>query len=847
MLDHIIVRGAREHNLKNINLSIPRDRIVVITGPSGSGKSSLAIDTIYAEGQRRYVESLSSYARQFIGELQKPDVDSIEGLSPSIAIDQKTISLSPRSTVGTVTDVYNYLRVFFTHAGDARCHRCGLSISAQDPESLLQNIMSLPEGTRIQLLAPVVHERKGEHRSLLESLKREGFVRARIDGTMVDLSDEIRLNKNRRHSIEVVVDRLIVKPGFERKLQNALDTALRYGDVIVINLIDSARDIVYSRRLSCPDCGAAFPELSPRLFSFNSKVGACPKCGGIGYLKGLLDENGALCDECGGMRLRKEALSVRVRGLNIAELSRLPMRDISIFFENLVLSDRQLHILRRVLREIRERVRFLNNVGLEYLSLDRPVGTLSGGEGQRVRLAHQLGSSLTGVLYVLDEPSIGLHPVDCARLMDALRQLRDSDNSILIVEHDEDTIRSADYVIDMGPTGGNQGGHVIATGTPADLCRDPRSVTGRFLSGDLTIPVPDVRRTPRGFLTVRGASAFNLRDIDVAIPLGVMVCVTGVSGSGKSTLVFEVLHRALTERREKRGQSSGSWRELEGSQSVEKVIYVDQAPLGRSPRSNPATYTGVFTFIRELFAQLPEARVRGYTSSRFSFNLKGGRCESCQGEGMIKYEMHFLPEVYVVCRTCKGARFNTETLAVKYRERSIAEVLDMTVGEALEFFRAIPHIRQRLELLNDVGLGYIRLGQPAVTLSGGEAQRIKLSRELAKKSAGGTLYILDEPTTGLHFVDIGKLLGVFGRLVDRGNTVLIIEHNPDIIKNADYLIDLGPGAGEEGGRVVAQGTPEEISSVPESVTGSYLKRILSGREKTQPEVPGGEREPQGNE
>ncbi|MGE5892694.1 MAG: excinuclease ABC subunit UvrA [bacterium] len=824
MQEYIVIKGAREHNLKNISLKIPRDRIVVITGPSGSGKSSLAIDTIYAEGQRRYVESLSSYARQFIGEMQKPDADTIEGLSPSIAIDQKTISLSPRSTVGTVTDIYNYLRVFYTHAGTASCHQCGRGIASQDTEALLDSIMSLPEGTRIQLLAPVVRERKGEHRGLLESLKREGFIRARIDGIMFELSDELKLNKHKRHTIEVVVDRLIVKKGFERKLQNALEIALRYGDTITINLIDRKKDIIFSKKFSCPECGTAYPELSPRLFSFNSKIGACPKCNGLGHLGEEFGERGRVCDECQGMRLRKEALSVRVEGMNIIELSRLPVGDISRVLSRIEITERQRYILKRVIREIIERLSFLSNVGLDYLSLDRTIASLSGGEAQRVRLAHQLGSSLTGVLYVLDEPSIGLHPSDCSRLMQALRQLRDSDNSILIVEHDEDTIRSADHIIDMGPTGGNLGGYIIATGTPGELSGNPQSITGRYLSGELSIPMPPGRRTPKDFLTLRGASAFNLKNITVRVPLGVMVCVTGVSGSGKSTLVFEVLHRALTAGKKLNGQKRDSWREIVGADRIDRVIYVNQSPLGRSPRSNPATYTGFFTFVRELFAQLPDARVRGYTSSRFSFNLKGGRCEDCQGEGMIKYEMHFLPDVYVLCRTCKGARFNTETLAVRYKEKSIADVLSMTVSEALDFFHPIPHIRQRLELLNDVGLGYIRLGQPAITLSGGEAQRVKLSRELAKKSAGGALYILDEPTTGLHFVDIGKLLGVFNRLVEKGNTVLIIEHNPDIIKSADYIIDMGPGAGEDGGRVIAEGTPEQVAQIHNSITGNYLRR-----------------------
>jgi len=827
MQEYIVIKGAREHNLKNINLDIPRDSIVVITGPSGSGKSSLAIDTIYAEGQRRYVESLSSYARQFIGELQKPEVDLIEGLSPSIAIDQKTISQSPRSTVGTITDIYNYLRVLYTHAGEAQCHICGSAISTRDTESILEQITALPEGTRIQLLVPIVRERKGEHRKLIESLRRDGFVRARIDGEMTDLSDDIQLARHRRHTIEVVVDRLIVKKGFERKMKTALDIALKQGDSITINLVDKDEDIVFSRSLSCDRCGTAYPELTHRLFSFNSRIGACPRCNGLGYT-GTPGGN-RTCDECRGMRLRREALAVRINGMNISELSALPVDRAAEFIDTLDLPERKRFIVRRVVKEISERLRFLMDVGLSYLTLDRLVSTLSGGEAQRVRLAHQLGSSLTGVLYVLDEPSIGLHPADCTLLVDTLRKIRDAGNSVLIVEHDEDTIRAADHVIDMGPGGGIHGGEITATGRPEDLQTETASLTGRYLSGEMSIPLPASRRRPRGHIEIKGARAFNLRNIDVSFPLGVLLCITGVSGSGKSTLVFEVLHRALTGAGSEDGSSEAPFDSVKGAAQVKSVVCVDQSPLGRSPRSNPATYTGLLTPIRELFAMLPESKVRGYSASRFSFNVKGGRCEECQGAGITRYEMHFLPPVFVPCRTCKGTRFNGETLTIKYRNRSIADILDMTIEEAMHFFHAIPPIRRKLSILNDVGLGYIRLGQPAVTLSGGEAQRIKLSRELAKKSSGQTLYILDEPTTGLHFIDIEKLLTVLNRLVDMGNTVLVIEHNPDIIKSADFIIDLGPRGGREGGRIIARGTPEEVARVPASLTGRHLREKFFSR------------------
>ncbi len=833
MQKYINIKGAREHNLKNIDLKIPRQAVTVITGPSGSGKSSLAIDTIYAEGQRRYVESLSAYSRQFLEQLQKPDVDFIEGLSPSIAIDQKTVNRSPRSTLGTITEIYDYLRVLFTRLGKAFCYNCGSEITTQEAGDVLQGILALPEGTRIQVLAPIVKDRKGNYRKELQEMRNEGFVRARIDNEMADLTQEIILEKKKRHTIEIVVDRLILRSGIERQLREAVDTAFRYSDTVVANLLKDNRDVLFSKTTACQKCGISYPEISPRFFSFNSKAGACPTCNGLGFrdmAEDSIEPGGQrVCRACKGFRLRREALSVKFAGLNIGELSRMSVSDAISFLAGLELTERERIIASRVLKEVTDRLSFLVKVGLGYLTLDRPSLSLSGGEAQRIRLATQMGSSLTGVLYVLDEPSIGLHPRDCAKLLDSLSSIRDTGNTIIIVEHDEETIRWADHIIDMGPGAGVRGGWVVAAGTPAQIRKDERSLTGKYISGALSIEIPSRRRTPAGFIGIRGASEHNLRDLDVDIPLGLFTCVTGVSGSGKSTLIFDILYRAAEQTFSSGAEllAPGRHQEITGLDLIDRVVSVDQAPIGRTPRSNPATYTGFFSFIRDLFALLPESKVRGYKTSRFSFNVPGGRCESCKGNGLIKVEMHFLPNVYVVCDKCKGRRYNAETLAITYKDKNIADVLDMTVSEALRFFENIPHIRRRLGVLEEIGLGYIQLGQPATTLSGGESQRIRLSRELGRKSAGRTLYIFDEPTTGLHFVDIQRLLDVLNMLVDQGNTVVVIEHNLDIIKSADYLIDLGPEGGDEGGRLVAEGTPEEVADNEASYTGRFLKEKLS--------------------
>lgn len=836
MLDHIIIKGAREHNLKNIDVSIPREKITVITGPSGSGKSSLAIDTIYAEGQRRYVESLSAYARQFLEQLQKPDVDSIEGLSPSIAITQRTVTKSPRSTLGTITGIYDYMRVLYTRIGKPYCYRCGGEITKRDVQSIIDSVMEMPHGTRLQVLAPIVRDRKGEYKKELAEMRSEGFLRARVDGKMVDLTDDISLSKHKRHTIEIVIDRLIIKHGVEKKMKNAIDIALRHTDTVVINLVDKQKDVHLSRILACQKCGISFPEINPRLFSFNSGNGACPHCNGLGVLGMEENESGAeierieelkSCRSCGGMRLRKEALSVRIQGKNIGDFSRLTVEDALSFVNSLSLTDRERFIAFRVLKEVRDRLFFLIKVGLAYLTIDRLSLTLSGGEAQRTRLATQMGSSLTGVLYVLDEPSIGLHPRDCTKLLESLAAIRDAGNTIIVVEHDEETMRCADFLIDMGPGAGARGGWVVAEGTPFDIESSEKSITGKYLRGEVRIPVPQVRRKPVASLEIKGASEFNLKGIDVAIPLGTITCVTGVSGSGKSTLIIEILYKALMKKIHGSDVRPGKHEAISGIERIDSVRCVDQSPLGRTPRSNPATYSGVFTFIRELFAQVQESRVRGFTASRFSFNLTGGRCEKCHGDGLLKVAMHFLPDAYVQCELCKGKRYNSETLKVRYKGKDISGVLAMTVTEALDFFHSIPVIRQKLEFLEDVGLGYLQLGQPAPSISGGEAQRLRLSRELAKRSKGKTLYILDEPTTGLHFSDIQRLLDVLNSLVDKGNTIVVIEHNLDVVKSADYIIDLGPEGGEKGGLLIAAGTPEEVSLSQESYTGRFLRRKLS--------------------
>ncbi len=830
MQDYIVIKGAREHNLKNLDLRLPRNSIIVITGPSGSGKSSLAIDTIYAEGQRRYVQSLSSYARQFIGELQKPDVDYIEGLSPSVAIDQKTVSSSARSTLGTITEVYDYMRVLYTRVGKPYCYNCGAPITVQDSERILDSVLSLPEGTRLQILSPIIRERKGEHKKELLQMRREGFVRARIDGRMVDLTGDIRLKKQARHTIEIVIDRLIVKPGIQRQLKIAIDNALKYSDTVIINLIDRDEDILFSRTLACTRCGISYPEVTPLSFSFNSRLGACPRCRGLGYENISEDdtevEELTPCKECEGMRLRKESLGFKINGLNIGEFSKLSVKAAYEFITNLTLSERESLIARRILKEVKDRLTFLGEVGLDYLTLDRPAITLSGGEAQRVRLATQLGSSLTGVLYILDEPSIGLHPRDCRRLLKTLAEVRDAENTVIVVEHDEDTIRSADYVVDLGPGGGHSGGWIVAEGPPEKIQKNSRSLTGRYLSGSLRIPVPVQRRQPRDFIQLIGVTEHNLKNLDVNIPLGVFLCITGVSGSGKSTLVLDVLYKALLRKLHGSNVRPGHFRKLLGAENLSRVIAVDQRPLGRTPRSNPATYTGIFTAIRELFSRTPEARLRGYGPSRFSFNIKGGRCETCGGEGYRKVVMHFLPDVYVPCDECKGQRYNRETLQIRFKDKNIADVLDMTITEAYEFFSSIPPVRDRLQVLVDVGLGYVKLGQSATTLSGGEAQRIRLAKELGRRQRGNTLYILDEPTTGLHFSDIERLLRILHSLVDRGNTVVVIEHNLDVIKVADYIIDLGPEGGDEGGYIIAQGTPEDVAASDVSYTGRFLREKL---------------------
>ncbi|RII30873.1 MAG: excinuclease ABC subunit UvrA [Geobacter sp.] len=961
--DKIIIKGACEHNLKCIDVEIPRDQLVVITGISGSGKSTLAFDTIYAEGQRRYVESLSAYARQFLEQMEKPDVESIEGLSPAISIEQKTTSKNPRSTVGTVTEIYDYLRLLYARIGHPHCISCGKEITSQTVSQMVDQLMALPAGTKLTLLAPMVRGRKGEYKKELNQLRKEGFTRVVIDGKPHELAEEIELDKNKKHDIDIVVDRIVVKEGVQRRLADSLETALHHADgVVKVETVQPAPNAdgfvgatgsvaqelgkptgsslqttqIFSQKLACVDCGLSYQEITPRLFSFNNPHGACPDCTGLGTrmyfdadlvipnpelslregaiapwekrlsgwfhlildalakaykfdirqpFKDLPDQvrnvilNGSKgkqiefwweedsgrrhtyykefegvlnnlerrwretesdaaredlekymnvmpCPTCQGARLKPEALHVLVNGRTIRDVTALSIRDCLSFFDKLELSDKEREIARRILKEIRERLSFLVNVGLDYLSLDRTSGTLSGGEGQRIRLATQIGSSLVGVLYILDEPSIGLHQRDNARLLATLKRLRDLGNTVLVVEHDEETILEADHVIDMGPGAGVHGGEVVAQGTPAEIMNNPASLTGRYLSGELTIPVPVKRRKASRFLRVIGASENNLKGVDTDIPLGVLTCVTGVSGSGKSTLVIDTLHKVLSQRLYRSREKAGAVRDILGLEYLDKVINIDQSPIGRTPRSNPATYTGVFGDIRDLFSNVPESKLRGYKPGRYSFNVKGGRCEACSGDGIIKIEMHFLPDVYVECEVCKGARYNRETLEVHYKGKSIAEVLDMTVSQALEFMGAIPRIKNKLQTLEEVGLGYIKLGQSATTLSGGEAQRVKLAKELARRATGRTIYILDEPTTGLHFEDIRKLLEVLQRLVETGNTIVIIEHNLDVIKTADWLIDLGPEGGDRGGNIVATGTPEQVARITKSHTGQFLRKML---------------------
>lgn len=830
--NYIVIKGARQHNLKNLDLSLPRDKLIVITGPSGSGKSSLAIDTIFAEAHRRYLQSLPIESRTIFEQIQKPDIDYIEGLSPAISVNQKTISKSPRSTVGTITEIYDYLRLLFAKIGKPFCPKCKRLLHSQDINKMTETLLSLPAGTKIQVLSPIVIERKGEHRTEIEKARAEGFIRARIDGKIVDLTQDISLKKNIRHTIELVVDRIIVKEHYKKQIRRALESALKYSNTILVNIVEENRDLIFSSLLSCPNCGINLPNIEPKLFSFNSKYGACPKCKGLGFEnieseEEEIDEiNLKTCSLCDGNRLRQEALAVRINGKNIAELSNVTLDELETFLRELPLSSYEKNVSDRIINEIILRLEFLKKIGISYLSLNRPSFSLSGGEAQRIRLATQLGSHLSGVLYVLDEPSIGLHPKDCSRLIDSLKELKEKKNTLIIVEHDESTIKNADLVVELGPGGGQKGGYLVTIDKPEKLLLNPSSITGKYLSKNKGIEIPKERRKPKGFIKIYGAEAFNLKNIDVKIPLGVFLCVTGVAGSGKSTLIFEILYKALM--RELYGSDivAGKFRAIEGIEQIDKVVCIDQSPLGRTSRSTPATYTQVMKEIRELFAMLPEARIRGYTKSRFSFNLSGGRCESCQGDGIKRIKMHLLPDVYVICDSCKGKRYNDETLQVSYKGKSISDILEMTVSETLEFFSAVPRLKHKLQLMQDIGLGYIKLGQPATTLSGGEAQRVKLTKELSKKATGKTLYILDEPTTGLHMVDIERLLSILQRIVENGNTVIVIEHDLDIIKCADYVIDLGPEGGTQGGYLVAEGTPEEVAMNPSSYTGKFLREKL---------------------
>jgi len=831
MQNSIVIKGAREHNLKNIDVTIPRDRLVVITGLSGSGKSSLAFDTIYAEGQRRYVESLSAYARQFLEQMGKPDVDSIEGLSPAISIEQKSTSHNPRSTVGTVTEIYDYLRLLFARVGRPSCFQCGEEITAQTVQQMVDAIGLLSEGSKFQLLAPIVRGRKGEYRKELLDMRRAGYVRARVDGRPVDLGEDITLDKQKKHTIEIVVDRLVMKQGeaMARRLADSVETSLKLAGGLVGVLTDNGNMSLYSEQLACIRCGVSYPEITPRVFSFNSPHGACPACDGIGYAMapdGPDDEDFTLlepCEVCKGARLRPESLSVKIAKQSIAEVTHLSVRAAADFFSSVKFTERELLIAHRILKEIRERLGFLVNVGLDYLTLDRAAATLSGGEGQRIRLATQIGSGLVGVLYILDEPSIGLHQRDNRRLLQTLLRLRDLGNTVVVVEHDAETMMAADHLLDMGPGAGTHGGQVIAQGTPNDVMGNLDSLTGQYLRGTQMVSLPRRQRKAKGLLSIAGATKHNLKGMTAKIPLGLLTCVTGVSGSGKSTLVLEVLFHSLSQLLYQKKPKIDGCKQLLGADALDKVIDIDQSPIGRTPRSNPATYTGLFGFIRDLYSNLPESRVRGYKPGRYSFNVKGGRCEACQGDGLIKIEMHFLPDVYVTCEVCKGQRYNRETMEIHHKGKSIADVLNMTVDDAVEFFEHIPFIKRKLDTLHDVGLHYVKLGQSATTLSGGEAQRVKLSRELSKRPTGRTMYILDEPTTGLHFADVQRLLDVLDRLVEAGNTVVVIEHNLDVIKNADWIIDLGPEGGDRGGEIVAEGPPKEIAKAKRSYTGQVLR------------------------
>ena len=936
---YIHIKGANEHNLKNIDIDIPRDEFTVVTGLSGSGKSSLAFDTIYAEGQRRYMESLSSYARQFLGQMEKPQVESIEGLPPAISIDQKSTNKNPRSTVGTVTEIYDYMRLLYARAGIPHCPKCGREIKKQTVDEMVDRILMLEERTKFQILAPVVRGKKGRHEKVFESAKKSGYLRVRVDGNMYELTEEIKLEKNIKHSIEIIIDRLSIREGIEKRLTDSVENALKLGNGLMIVDVIGGEDMTFSQNFACPDCGISIDEVQPRSFSFNNPFGACPDCYGLGYKmefdedliipdKSLSINQGAIvvlgwqsandgksfsnailqalalkynfsldtpfedypkeihdiliygtngekvavrykgqrgigvydiafegliknverryretsaestkaeyetfmiftpCATCHGQRLKKESLAVTIGDKNIYEMTEMSVRDLRQYLDELQLTETQLKIGKEILKEIKGRLQFLVDVGLDYLSLSRATGTLSGGEAQRIRLATQIGSGLVGVAYIMDEPSIGLHQNDNDKLLATLKHLRDLGNTLIVVEHDEDTMRAADYVVDIGPGAGEHGGHVIATGTAEDIMKNPNSITGKYLSGEIKIPVPKTRRKPKGFLKVVGAKENNLKNIDVKVPIGVLTCVTGVSGSGKSSLVNEILYKSLARKLNRARTIPGKCKKIEGMEQLDKVINIDQSPIGRTPRSNPATYTGMFDMIRDLFAATTDAKERGYKKGRFSFNVKGGRCEACSGDGILKVEMHFLPDVYVPCEVCGGKRYNRETLEVHYKGKTIYDVLEMTVEEALDFFKNVPRILNKVQTLYDVGLGYLKLGQPSTTLSGGEAQRIKLATELSKRSTGKTIYVLDEPTTGLHFADVHKLVEILHRLTDEGNTVVVIEHNLDVIKVADYIIDMGPDGGDRGGTVVVAGTPEQVAEHPTSYTGKYVKQML---------------------